>query len=235
MAHEGRYVHLRPRLQKAASMLAGCDCLADIGCDHGRLGIAMLQAQQTRRVIATDISAPSLAKAKRLARLTAMDVHMEFRPGDGLAPLREGEANCIALCGMGGALMADILDRAPCALLEASKIVLQPMRGVSDIRRYLFTHGFRIVEDAVVPDAGRFYQVFSAVRGQESAPPDGWPEDCFLLGFHALYDPHMRALATQKLLRYEHNLRGAGGSRGEACLIARVGQVQQVLSLLGPN
>ena len=37
------YVHLRPRLSRALDMLRGSQTVADIGSDHGRLAVALLQ------------------------------------------------------------------------------------------------------------------------------------------------------------------------------------------------
>ena len=56
------YVHLRPRLSRALDMLRGSQTVADIGSDHGRLAVALLQPGAAERVIACDISAPSLEK-----------------------------------------------------------------------------------------------------------------------------------------------------------------------------
>ena len=59
-------IALDPRLSMIARMVGACECCADIGCDHGRLGAFLLQSGQCRRVQLTDISEPSLDKAKRL-------------------------------------------------------------------------------------------------------------------------------------------------------------------------
>ena len=53
------YVHLRPRLSRALDMLRGSQTVADIGSDHGRLAVALLQQGAAERVIACDIRAPS--------------------------------------------------------------------------------------------------------------------------------------------------------------------------------
>lgn len=42
--------------------------VADVGCDHGKLGYYLVSTDRASEVIATDISAPSLAKAEELAK-----------------------------------------------------------------------------------------------------------------------------------------------------------------------
>lgn len=92
------YVHLRPRLSRALDMLRGSQTVADIGSDHGRLAVALLQQGAAERVIACDISAPSLEKARALCsrvrprrphglsgggRLRGIATRRGGRPGDG--------------------------------------------------------------------------------------------------------------------------------------------------------
>lgn len=61
-----RSVSLHPRLEAAAALLGKTSVLADIGCDHGRFSAAMLQRGIAEKVIASDISAPSLKKPNSL-------------------------------------------------------------------------------------------------------------------------------------------------------------------------
>ena len=61
-----QFVNLTPRMSAALEMLYGYKTVADIGCDHGRLTAALLQNRYCEYVIASDISEPSLEKAKAL-------------------------------------------------------------------------------------------------------------------------------------------------------------------------
>ena len=67
-----RSVSLHPRLEAAAALLGKTSVLADIGCDHGRFSAAMLQRGTAEKVIASDISAPSLKKAEQLANVCGL-------------------------------------------------------------------------------------------------------------------------------------------------------------------
>ena len=67
-----RSVSLHPRLEAAAALLGKTSVLADIGCDHGRFSAAMLQRGIAEKVIASDISAPSLKKAEQLANVCGL-------------------------------------------------------------------------------------------------------------------------------------------------------------------
>ena len=65
-------IALDPRLSMIAEMVGRCSSYADVGCDHGRLGAFLLQNGWVDRAVLTDISAPSLDKARALIRLLGL-------------------------------------------------------------------------------------------------------------------------------------------------------------------
>lgn len=227
-----RFVHITPRLHAALEMLTGSDTVADIGCDHGRLTAALLQKQICKRVIASDISEPSLEKARRLIEVIGFKEQVSFRIGDGCSVLNPGECDAIALLGMGGTLMCRILESCAVSLMGAKALVLQPMRAQDDIRLYLYQNGFRIVCDRVVSDHGRLYQVFKAVPGNSPEPlPDGFPSDFFDVGYRSFADRDalLPALCQQQLNCHQKMLKNASGSPGEAVIQYKIAALEQIL------
>ena len=224
-----RRIHPRERLACAMELLAGARIVADVGCDHGRLSCALIQREIAEQCIAIDVSAPSLEKAVRLARQVGVDDRVETRLGDGLSPLETGEADAIAILGMGGTLMTRILDVAP-PLKGASRCVLQPMRAAEDVRRWLYERNYPVLEDRVVFEAGRYYQVFSTSQplDQRQPLPQGWPEDCFFLGYAAFArrERLLKPLAGQMLAGVQRKRR----SQRSQTLDRQVEQLQQILS-----
>ena len=202
MQNDGQRIHPRERLSCAIELLSGARVVADVGCDHGRLSCTLIQQEIAQRCIAIDISEPSLQKAERLIEQIGAQDCIETRLGDGLKMLQPGEADAIAILGMGGTLIAQILDVTP-PLMGATRCVLQPMRGAEDIRRWLYERNYPVLEDRVVFDTGRYYQVFSvgAPAQERQQLPSGWPENCFLAGFTAFEkrEPLMKSLIMQML------------------------------------
>ena len=181
-------IHLRPRLAAAAAMLRG-PSLADIGCDHGKLCAFLLQNDQVLRAIGVDISAPSLEKARSLRALCALEDRWQLREGSGLSCLEQGEAALLAFCGMGGELIAQLLEQGAPIAKEAVLIVMQPMGGTAELRAYLCSHGYRIVDEVLALDAGRIYQIIAAKAGAPSPWPRGFPPGCFNFG-PLLFEKH---------------------------------------------
>ena len=227
MELDGQRIHPRERLECAIELLSGARVVADIGCDHGRLSCALIQRNIAEKCIAIDISEPSLKKAERLLQKVGAQERIETRLGDGLAPLSVGEADAIAILGMGGTLIAQILDVFP-ALLGAKKCVVQPMRGAEDIRRWVYERNYPVLQDRVVLDAGRYYQIFSIGEPMERAQelPQNWPKDFFLVGYTAFQnrEPLMKPLLEQMLATTRRKLRT---QRAEALLQQEM-QLEQI-------
>ena len=151
--------------------------------------------------------------------------------------LHDGEAEAVALLGMGGTLMARLLDACPTPLMGARLAVLQPMRAGEDIRRYLYARGYCVERDLVVADAGRLYEVFSVLPpapGARDAWPEGFPVDCFSVGYRAFAtrEPLLEALVQRQLAQCELRLRTARGTPGEATLAEKAAQMRAILERL---
>ncbi len=228
MQYDGQRIHPRERLECAIELLSGACVVADVGCDHGRLSCALIQRNLAQRCIAIDISEPSLKKAERLARQIGAEDRIETRLGDGLKPLVAYEADALAILGMGGTLMTEILDVIP-PLMGAAKAVLQPMRAPDDIRKWLYERNYPILDDRVVLDAGRHYQIFSVGQPQDKRQelPEGWPEDCFVLGYTAFShrEPLMKPLAERMLATTRRKLK----TQQAEVLTKLAAQLEQIL------
>jgi len=228
-------IHLRPRLELVAQYLDPWDTVADVGCDHGRLSVALLQRDHCRHLIASDVNKDPLQRARALRDTLGLQERMELRLGSGLSVLAPGEAQGVVMAGMGGTLMCQLLEECLQPLQGAQQVVLQPMRAQEDIRRYLFEKGYIIIKDGIVEDAGRFYQVFSfrlPQPGETITLPEGWPEDCFDLGYQSLVqkDPLLPVLARQMLWLHEKNLQNAAGVGAEV-LKKKVQHMQRIIAL----
>jgi len=160
-------IALSQRLQAVADMVPPGGIIADIGCDHGKVAIALLYSGKARCAICGDISAASLDKARILACECGMEDRVSLRAGDGLAVLQPGEADAAVIAGMGGMLIADILEQGTESAPDT--LVLSPNRDAAKLRRTLAACGYRITDEVLVCEAGHFYPIILAVRGQGPA------------------------------------------------------------------
>ena len=211
-----RSVSLHPRLEAAAALLGKTSVLADIGCDHGRFSAAMLQRGIAEKVIASDISAPSLKKAEQLANVCGLSSKMECRISNGFSAYSAGETDKAVILGMGGEVIRSILSRSDSFARSLECIVMQPMRGEAELRSYLYSNNYRIIDEAVVFDSGRYYQLISAKNGAPCQLPDCFEKGFFQFGAEAFNkrDPMLLPLMQRYLCIIEKKLQRAALSGG---------------------
>ncbi len=149
---------LTKRLEKLISTLPICNVLADVGCDHGYIGLEALKRNKAKKVIFIDISAPSLQKAQDHYQAEAMLAEAEFICQNGLQNV---QCDCAVIAGMGGLEIISVLENAQTL---PRYLVLQPMRSQQDVRKWLQSN-FQIVSDEKFFD-GKFYDLIFAQAHQ---------------------------------------------------------------------
>jgi len=151
-------IHLKGRLLAISEYVENSELTADIGCDHGRLCISLLQSGRAKRAYAGDISEPSLRKARLLCDKCGLQDRMTIEVSDGLCGLTE-QPDTIIIAGMGGLLISEILEKGRDKAHAASHLILQPMRGIAELRRYMHLCGYSIIREKLCEEAGRIYQI----------------------------------------------------------------------------
>ena len=157
------------RLLCCASMVQSGSRVADIGTDHGYLGIYLLQSGAARHVIACDLRKDPLENARRNAKLFGVDGEMELRLSDGLEKILPDEVDTVVMAGMGGDLIQKILSQCPWRKREGLQFILQPQSAGNVLRRWLCEDGFEIQREEPVQD-GHFLYTVMAIRQGEPAP-----------------------------------------------------------------
>lgn len=151
------------RLDAIADMTPKANTIADIGCDHGKIAISLIESGKARHVICSDISGKSLEKARELADSKGLLSRLSFRKGDGLSVLKENEADAAIISGMGGELIANILNankkKAPGALILSCNTMAQVLR------KWLCDNGYGIKDEELIYEGRRYYPVILAEKG----------------------------------------------------------------------
>lgn len=151
---------LDARLAAAAAYVRPGCVAADVGCDHGRLSVALAAQGKCRKIIASDIRPAPLATAQRLVTLHGCGDVVECRLGAGLSVLRPGEADDIVIAGVSGVTVCEMLEQAPEAFYAAKpdmRFIFIPATKHPFLRRWLAQHGFALLDETPVLAAGRYY------------------------------------------------------------------------------
>ncbi|MDO4733427.1 MAG: class I SAM-dependent methyltransferase, partial [Bacillota bacterium] len=96
---------------------------------------------------------------------------ISLRCGDGLSVLSPGEVDTIAICGMGGQLMIEILQAGDDVLRKTKRLILQPQKHIHLLRLWLEENHWRIVAESLVESKGFFYAVLAAEPGEMRLRP----------------------------------------------------------------
>ena len=150
------------RLLAAASFVRPGALLADIGTDHAYLPLHLLQEGRIRRAIAADIGEGPLSRARAHIAASGYAGQVETVLTNGLQGLDDRGLTDIAICGMGGELIVDILSAAPFVRDGSIRLILQPMTRAATLRRYLAKEGFAILAERPCRAAGRVYNCLCA-------------------------------------------------------------------------
>lgn len=105
-------IELPPRLAAVAEYIPAGVCVTDIGTDHGYLPIFVIQTGRCPRAAAADVRPGPLSSARNHIREAGLEERIVVRLSDGLEGFGPEELECVVMAGMGGRLMARLLQKA---------------------------------------------------------------------------------------------------------------------------
>ncbi|XID95359.1 tRNA (adenine(22)-N(1))-methyltransferase [Paenibacillaceae bacterium WGS1546] len=142
---------------------------ADIGTDHALLPVYLALQGTIAFAVAGDVNEGPVNAAKRQVAEKGLQDKVSVRLGDGLSVLRPGEADTVAIAGMGGSLMVKILDRGGERLTGVRTLVLSPHVAEDAVRRWLAEHDFVLEDERLIEEEGVIYTLMKAARASDPA------------------------------------------------------------------
>ena len=162
------HIPLSKRLAACCNFISPGDRVADIGCDHGYLGIHLLTQGIAVSVIAADVNEGPLQSAMRNAVKFGVRDKMTFYLSDGVRNIPR-EFDVMVCAGMGADTMISILEAAPWLKSSSYRLILQCQSKTPMLRQYLSEQGWRIMEESVLRD-GRFLYTVMEVEFRPESP-----------------------------------------------------------------
>lgn len=189
------------RLAQVASLIPMDANLVDIGTDHGYVPIWLLQNKRIRSAIAMDVNKGPLARAKENRDKYGFTNVMDLRLSNGLEKLNSGEGDCVLMAGMGGPLMIRIIDEGRKNASSIQTWVLQPQSEIPSVRRYLHDHHFKIIDEIILKDEGKYYMAMKAIPGTDTP----WKDIEYLFGKFLLEKEHpiLKEFILKEIKLYE--------------------------------
>ncbi|MDU7963426.1 MAG: class I SAM-dependent methyltransferase, partial [Clostridium perfringens] len=161
-------MELSKRLKRIAEHVDKCESVADIGTDHGYIPIYLVKEGICKKAIASDINKGPIEKAKVNVAFEGVSDKVKCLLGPGLNPLKVGEVNGVILAGMGGNLTRDILLADMDKVKKYDFIILQPAQNPEVLREFLYKNDYEIIDEDLIKDEGRFYELFKVKYNENS-------------------------------------------------------------------
>ena len=155
---------LSKRLQLVGEFVPNDASLLDIGSDHAYLPIALTQMGKIKHAIAGEVVQGPYNSAKHNVLSFSLENEITVRLANGLQAFdpKSDDVDTITICGMGGHLIADILDADLEKLTDISTLILQPNNGERTLRQWLQDHQFKISHEKIMSENDKIYEIIVA-------------------------------------------------------------------------
>ena len=155
------------RLELVASFVPQGAILLDVGSDHAYLPIELIERGQIESAIAGEVVEGPYQSAVKNVEAHGLKEKIQVRLANGLAAFEEtDQVSVITIAGMGGRLIARILEEGLDKLANVERLILQPNNREDDLRIWLQDNGFQIVAESILEEAGKFYEILVVEAGQ---------------------------------------------------------------------
>lgn len=161
-------IELSKRLQAVADMVSPGMRLADIGTDHGYIPIWLVTSGKIPSAVAMDVNEGPLMRAKEHIKEYGLEEKIAVRLSDGLKNLKKEEADTVIAAGMGGGLVIRILSEGDGKAKHIQEYILQPQSEIGRVREYLQENGYRVVQEDMVFEDGKYYPMMKVVEGSDT-------------------------------------------------------------------
>lgn len=144
------------RIQKIIEYIDIEDKVADIGCDHGYLGVGCLE-KGIKFLQNIDNKKGPLSTAMKNLSDYQMDDNVIYTLCDGLDEL-DDRVDTIVISGMGGDLISQIINRNLEKAKKLKKIIIVAHTKLFLLRKEM-TNNFTIIDEAMISEKNKIYEI----------------------------------------------------------------------------
>ena len=160
-------IKLSKRLKIIHDMIPN-SVVADIGSDHGKLMIALVQSGNVTKGFAVENKEGPFERLRH--NLIRYKVNDKITPlfSDGIKDITR-DVGTIVIAGMGGQTIVNILKAHPEKLVSVQTIIIDAHTAVPLARKEICQMGFAIADEQMVKEDGIFYEIIKFVRADIAA------------------------------------------------------------------
>ncbi len=160
-------IQLSERLHKVASFVREGAIVADIGSDHAYLPVYLVQQGKVEKAIAGEVVVGPFESAVKNVKRHGLTSSITVRLASGLAAIEESDGvDTVTIAGMGGSLIASILEEGKHSLGKVRRIITQPNIHAQAIREWATINGWMLSNEHILKEDGKIYEILVLERGQ---------------------------------------------------------------------
>lgn len=159
-------MNLDNRLKRITDFIPSDSYILDVGCDHALLDIYLALNRNNVKLIASDINENPLKIAKENIKQYNLEDEITLEKADGVSKIND-EVDTVVIAGMGTSTINDIINNDLEKLKNVKKIIISSHTSSFELRENMNKKGFKIIDEAVVFDKGKYYEIIVYSNGYE--------------------------------------------------------------------
>ncbi|HFI0112998.1 TPA: tRNA (adenine(22)-N(1))-methyltransferase TrmK [Streptococcus suis] len=164
---------LSRRLEAVASFVPQGARLADVGSDHAYLPLFLVEQGRIDFAVAGEVVQGPYQSAQQNVEQAGQSDKISVRMANGLAAVElDDQVSTVTIAGMGGRLIAEILEAGKDKLGPVERLVLQPNNREDDVRRWLLAHDFQLIAEEILEENDKIYEILVAEKGNVDLTAD---------------------------------------------------------------
>lgn len=164
-----RKVKLSARLEAVAKMVPQGTYLADVGSDHAYLPISLIQRGIISYAQAIENKMGPFLRMQGNVDDAGLSSHIDVSLSDGLDKLNDG-VQTLCLCGLGGMLTCQILEKNLDKLDNIKTIICDPHHDLVAVREKISALGYHISDEKMVYENKIYYTIIRFDKGDLDKP-----------------------------------------------------------------
>lgn len=164
---------LSKRLATVAEYVPQGARLADVGSDHAYLPLFLVEQGRIEFAVAGEVVQGPYQSALQNVEQAGQSDNISVRLANGLAAVElADQVSTVTIAGMGGRLIAEILEAGKDKLASVERLVLQPNNREDDVRRWLLANGFQLFAEEILEENDKIYEILVAEKGKSDLTAD---------------------------------------------------------------
>lgn len=159
-------MNLDNRLKRITDFIPSDSYILDVGCDHALLDIYLALNRNNVKLIASDINENPLKIAKENIKKYNLEDEITLEKADGVSKIND-EVDTVVIAGMGSSTINDIINNDLKKLKNVKKIIISSHTSSFELRENMNKKCFKIIDEAVVFDKGKYYEIIVYSNGYE--------------------------------------------------------------------